>query len=114
MGTAETPGDYPEFDLRREVAENPRFIAMLRAGVPVRDAYEVSHLGDIQARNAAKAAAEMEKRVMDNVRAKGMRPNENGTTSQPGVIVKNDPSKFTKADRAEIARRVRRGERIVL
>ena len=49
--------------------ENPRFIAMLRAGVPVKDAYEVSHLGDIQARSAAKAAAEMEKRVMDNVRA---------------------------------------------
>lgn len=114
VGTAEAPGDYPDFDLRREVAENPRFIAMMRAGVPVRDAYEVSHLGDIQARNAAKAAAEMEKRVMDNVRAKGMRPNENGTTSQPGVIVKNDPSKFTKADREEIARRVRRGERIVL
>ena len=114
VGTADAPGDYPDFDLRREVAENPRFIAMLRAGVPVRDAYEVSHLGDIQARNAAKAAAEMEKRVMDNVRAKGMRPNENGTNSQPGVIVKNDPSKFTKADRAEIARRVRRGERIVL
>lgn len=114
VGTADAPGDYPDFDLRREVVENPRFIAMLRAGVPVRDAYEVSHLGDIQARNAAKAAAEMEKRVMDNVRAKGMRPNENGTNSQPGVIVKNDPSKFTKADRAEIARRVRRGERIVL
>ena len=114
VGTADAPGDYPDFDLRREVAENPRFIAMLRAGVPVRDAYEVSHLGEIQARNAAKAAAEMEKRVMDNVRAKGMRPNENGTNSQPGVIVKNDPSKFTKADRAEIARRVRRGERIVL
>lgn len=114
VGTADAPGDYPDFDLRREVAENPRFIAMLRAGVPVRDAYEVSHLGDIQARNAAKAAAEMEKRVMDNVRAKGMRPNENGTNSQPGVIVKNDPSKFTKADRAEIARRVRRGELIVL
>lgn len=114
VGTADAPGDYPDFDLRREVAQNPRFIAMLRAGVPVRDAYEVSHLGDIQARNAAKAAAEMEKRVMDNVRAKGMRPNENGTNSQPGVIVKNDPSKFTKADRAEIARRVRRGERIVL
>lgn len=113
VGTADAPGEYPDFDLKREVAENPRFIAMLRAGVPVKDAYEVSHLGDIQARSAAKAAAEMEKRVMDNVRAKGMRPNENGTTSQPGVIVKSDPSKFTKADRAEIARRVRRGERIV-
>ena len=113
VGTADAPGEYPDFDLKHEVAENPRFIAMLRAGVPVKDAYEVSHLGDIQARSAAKAAAEMEKRVMDNVRAKGMRPNENGTTSQPGVIVKSDPSKFTKADRAEIARRVRRGERIV-
>ena len=114
VGTAEAPGDYPDFDLRREVAENPRFIAMLRAGVPVRDAYEVSHLGDIQARNAAKAAAEMEKRVMDNVRAKGMRPNENGANSQPGVVLSGDPRAKTREGRAELARLARNGTRIEL
>lgn len=113
-GTKDEPGKYPSFDLKSEVEGNPRFLAMLRAGVPVQQAYEVTHLEDILAGNAADAAREMEKRVVDNMRAKGMRPNENGTSSQPGVIVKSDPSKFTKADRAEIARRVRRGERIVL
>lgn len=112
-GTKEAPGKYPDFNLSVE-AKNPRFLAMLRAGVPMQHAYEVTHLNDILATNAASAAREMEKRVVDNVRAKGMRPNENGTTSQPAVTVKSDPSKFTKADRAEIARRVRRGERIVL
>lgn len=113
-GTKDAPGEYPNFDLAAEVRDNPRFIAMLRAGIPVRDAYEVSHLGEILAGNAANAAREMEKRVVDNVRAKGMRPSENGTSSQPGVVRKSDPSKFTKEDRAEIARRVRRGERIIL
>lgn len=110
----ELAGKYPQFDLKTEVANNPRFVSMLRAGIPVQHAYEVTHLEDILAGNAASAAREMEKRVMDNVRAKGMRPSENGTSSQPGVVVKSDPNKFTKADRAEIARRVRRGERIVL
>lgn len=112
-GTAEAPGKYPSFDLATE-AKNPRFLAMLRAGVPMQHAYEVTHLTDILASNAASTARETEKRIVDNVRAKGMRPNENGTTSQPAVTVKSDPSKFTKADRAEIARRVRQGERIVL
>lgn len=110
----ELAGKYPQFDLKAECANNPRFLSMLRAGVPVQHAYEVAHLEEILAGNAADAAREMEKRVVDNVRAKGMRPNENGTSSQPGVVVKSDPSKYTKADRAEIARRVRRGERIVL
>lgn len=105
---------YPQFDLKTECANNPRFVSMLRAGVPVQHAYEVTHLEEILAGNAADAAREMEKRVVDNVRAKGMRPNENGTSSQPGIVRKSDPSKYTKADRAEIARRVRRGERIVL
>lgn len=112
-GTKENPGKYPDFNLAAEV-KNPRFLSMLRAGVPMQHAYEVTHLNDILASNAASTAREAEKRVMDNVRANGMRPSENGTTSQPAVTVKSDPSKFTKADRAEIARRVRRGERIVL
>lgn len=111
---AELTNKYPQFDLKTEVSNNPRFVSMLRAKVPMQHAYEVTHLDEILAGNAANAAREMEKRVVDNVRAKGMRPSENGTSSQPGVVVKSDPSKFTKADRAEIARRVRRGERVVL
>lgn len=114
IGTPDNPGEYPNFNFKAAMEHSPRFLHLLENHFSVKDAYESTFLADIKAEVAAKAAAEMEKRVMDNVRAKGMRPNENGTTSQPGVIVKNDPSKFTKADRAEIARRVRRGERIVL
>ena len=43
-----------------------------------------------------------------------MRPTENGTISQPGSVRKDDPSKWTKADRAEVMRRVARGEKITL
>lgn len=114
VGTPEAPGDYPGFDLRSEVESNPRFLSMLEAGVPLRNAYEVAHLSEILAGTARAVSAETEKRVTDHIRAKGNRPAENGTSSQTGIIRKSDPSKFTKAERQEIARRVARGEKIFL
>lgn len=114
IGTADAPGDYPSFDFAAECNSNPRFIAMLRAGVPVRQAYEVAHLSEILDGTAKTASAEAEKRVTDSIRAKGNRPAENGTASQTAIVRKSDPSQFTKADRAEIARRVAKGEHIVL
>lgn len=114
IGTADAPGDYPNFNFAAECNANPRFIAMLRAGVPVRQAYEVAHLPEILDGTAKTASAETEKRVTDNIRVKGSRPAENGTASQTAIVRKSDPSQFTKADRAEIARRVAKGERIVL
>lgn len=114
IGTADAPGDYPSFDFTAECKANPRFLAMLRSGVPVRQAYEVAHLPEILDGAAKTASAEAEKRVTDSIRAKGNRPAENGTASQTAIVRKSDPSQFTKADRAEIARRVAKGERIVL
>ncbi len=102
---------YPGFDLRTE-AQNPNFLAMLRAGVPVLHAYEVAHMDDIKAGIAAEQAKTTEKKVVDGIRAKGVRPPENGTVPQSGFTVRDDVSKLTKKDRAEIARRAARGERI--
>ncbi|HWQ51083.1 MAG TPA: hypothetical protein VN369_04695 [Terriglobales bacterium] len=99
--------DYPDFDLARE-AKNPRFLAMLRSGVPVRHAYEVLHLGDI----VQGVARVTEKRVVDGIRARGARPPENGMSSGSGIIVKSDVSRLTRADRAEIAKRALQGEKI--
>lgn len=104
-------GEYPDFDLNAEVG-NPQFLEMLKAGVPVRHAYEVMHLGDIKHSAAQQAAKQTEKQVTETIRAKGARPAENGTASASGVVVKSDPSRLTRADRAEIARRVARGEQI--
>lgn len=104
-------GLYPSFDLNAEV-KNPQFLSMLKAGVPVQHAYEVVHMEDIKAGVAKMQAKATEKQVVDGIRAKGARPQENGTTSQSAFTVKDDVSKLTKAERAEIARRVARGEQI--
>lgn len=102
---------YPSFDLNAEV-KNPQFLSMLRAGVPVQHAYEVIHMEDIKAGVAAMQAKATEKQVVDGIRAKGARPQENGTASQGAFVVKDDVSKLTRKDREEIARRAARGERI--
>lgn len=51
-----------------------------------------------------------EQAVIQNIRAKGTRPTENGISSQSAFTIKDDVSKLTKADRAAIAKRVARGE----
>jgi hypothetical protein len=102
-------GVYPSFDLNAEV-KNQQFLSMLKSGVPMQHAYEVVHLDDIKAGVAKMQAKATERQVVDGIRAKGARPQENGTTSQSAFTVKDDVSKLTKSERAEIARRVARGE----
>ena len=104
---------YPDFDLGTE-SKNPQFISMLKAGVPVQHAYEVIHMDEIKAGVAQSTARQTEKQVVDGIRAKGNRPAENGTSSKSAFTVKDDPHKWTKQDRAEVARRVARGETIKL
>ena len=105
--------DYPDFDLERE-SQDPQFLSMLRSGVPVKLAYEVMHMDEIKSTVAQTTAQKTEKQVVEGIRAKGARPAENGTSSQSGFVVKDDPAKWTKQDRAEIVRRVQRGEQIKL
>lgn len=104
---------YPSFDLAAE-SQNPQFISMLKSGVPVQHAYEVIHMEEIKAAERQLAAKAAEKQVTANVRARGSRPAENGTNSQGAFTIKNDPSKWSKKDRAEVVRRAQRGEQIML
>lgn len=100
---------YPSFDLNREV-QNRDFLSMLKAGVPVRQAYEVVHMDEIKAATASLQAKATEKAVTANIKAKGSRPQENGTGASSGFTVKDDVSRLTAKDRAEIAKRAMRGE----
>lgn len=104
---------YPSFDLAAE-SQNPQFLSMLKSGVPVQHAYEVVHMEEIKAAERQLAAKAAEKQVTANVRARGSRPAENGTNSQGAFTIKNDPSKWSKKDRAEVVRRAQRGEQIML
>lgn len=101
---------YPDFDLRKE-AKDPQFLALLRSGIPVRHAYEVLHMEQIKAGVAKQAAETAEKQVVEAIRAKGTRPAENGTAAQSAFTIKDDVSKLTRKDRAEIVRRVQMGDR---
>ena len=102
---------YPGFDFRAEIA-NRDFQGLLRAGVSVQQAYELIHMEEIKQAAAKSAAQTASAQMQANLKAKQGRPAENGTNSKTAVIVKNDVSKLTKADRAEIARRAMLGERI--
>ncbi len=106
-------GLYPEFNLETE-AKNPGFVKLLQSGIDVKTAYEVIHNDEIVNGAMRITADAVKKQVTDNIRARGMRPAENGSGASAATIVKKDPSKFTKEDRAEIARRARRGEVIEL
>jgi len=57
-------------------------------------------------------AQNVEQKLTNKIRANGARPTENGTSSQSSIAVKSDVSQLTKADLAEINRRVSRGEKI--
>ena len=102
---------YPSFDLRTEM-QNPRFVDLLRSNVDVRTAYEVLHKDEIIPAAMQFTAKKVEQKLTNKIIANGARPSENGINSQSAAQVKSDVSQLSKADRAEIARRVARGEKI--
>lgn len=103
--------NYPDFDLADEV-KNPGFLKLLRSGIDLRSAYYATHHEEIVKSMVQKATEEASLKITDSIRARGARPNENGTSGQSTAIIKTDVSKLTPKERAEIARRVSAGEEI--
>ena len=102
---------YPSFDFRKE-AQNPEFLSLLRNGNSVEHAYKVLHFDELT-QNAARVAAQTaDAQAQARIKQKASRPSENGTSSQSAAIVRNDVSTLTRKERAEIARRVARGDKI--
>lgn len=103
---------YPSFDFKKE-AQNPEFLSLLRNGNSVEHAYKVLHFDELT-QNAARVAAQTaDAQAQARIKSKASRPSENGTSSQSAAIVRNDVSTLTRKERAEIARRVQRGEKII-
>lgn len=102
--------NYPDFDLNTEI-HNSQFMDLLQRGISVDHAYKILHFDDIIKGSVTDAMQKSAKATADSIAARGTRPKENGNTGS-AVVYKSDVSKLTKADRAEIARRVARGESI--
>ena len=102
---------YPGFDMKSEM-NNPEFVKLLRSNVDVRTAYEVLHKDEIIPAAMQFTAKTVEQKLTQKIIANGARPSENGMSSQGAAVVKSDVSQLSKEDRAEIIRRVARGEKI--
>ena len=77
---------------------------------PVERAYQSTHHSELVNSAVEKARNETEKNVVDNIRAKGKRPMENGVQNNSSFTAGVEWGNLTKAQRAELLRRAERGE----
>ncbi len=103
--------EYPDFNISKE-AENPKFIALIKAGVDLKTAYEAIHYKDILDLAKEDAASKARKEATREFYSREARPEENGLSARSSAIIKTDVSKLSAKDRAEIAKRVAKGEKI--
>lgn len=106
---------YPALDLQAEM-KNPVFARLTSpaVGIDVRTAYEVVHRDEMRGAEMQYAAQKSAERMANAIRSGSMRPMENGLQGQQSnAPVKTDPKSLTRADREEIKRRVRLGEKII-
>ncbi len=101
---------YPKLSLVKEI-ENPQFRELLHRGVDVKSAFELVHKDEILSASMTYAAREVERLMTNKLLAEGNRPTENGGTHGPAVS-KTDVKSMSPADRKDIVRRVRMGEKI--
>ena len=100
---------YPALDITREV-RNPRFMALLKSGVGVGDAYLVAHRDEIIPAAMHYTAKAVEEKLANRIAANGARPSENAMSNRGTTLVADQVSHMSKAQRQDIIRRVQRGE----
>lgn len=103
---------YADFDLNTEL-QNPDFRRLISAvdpqyRMPMKQIYEMLHHDEFVEKAKADTAAAYAKSVAANA----ARPPENGLGNQAAVSGNKDVSKLTKKERAELAKRAQRGEKI--
>lgn len=104
---------FPGFDLRKEL-QNPVFARMTApdSGLTVEDAYYAVHRAEIQSAQAKVVADQTAKQMANSIRSNAARPDESGSR-QGSSTVSFDYSKASRAQREELKRRIRSGERIL-
>lgn len=102
---------YPEFDLRRELAQ-PQFLHLLRSRVDMRTAYEVVHSREIIPAAMQYAARVVEEKLSGAYRSRVERPAENGIRNSGAVMVGSDISGMSRQEYDRVCRRIERGERV--
>lgn len=105
---------YPEFDLQRE-QNDPAFAALLQGfvaspQVSLTKLYELFHLDSLKDLAASDAAAKTASQLLGAMQVRHARPNENGLVDVGQIAGRT--TRLTRKERAVLAERAARGERI--
>lgn len=104
---------YPAFELD-EVLNNPSVADMIRRGIGLEAAYRAAYFDQLMTESTARTAKQVEQGVAARIQQRAQRPAENGAHPGAAAETKVDVAHMTAKQRAELAKRARRGERIVL
>ena len=107
----ETRAYYPDFDMA-ESLQNETFRKLLRGGADVRTAFEAANKDRILPAAMKFAYEAAERMVAKRMASAAARPEENALGAAAAVAVRQDVSKLTRSDIADVSRRVARGERV--
>ena len=102
---------YPAFDLNAEM-QDPDFVRLLRAQVPLKTIYEVRHQDEILGGAMQYTAQKVAAKVAAGVSANRGRPAENGAAASGASGARFDVEHSTKEQRMALIRRAANGERI--
>ena len=107
---------FPNADIRAEF-QNPQFVRLTspEVGLSAKDAYWLIHRAEIEAMSAQTIAQKAQQKLSMAIQSGMSRPVENGARNvSPALEIRDDPKNWSRADREEVKRRVRNGERIEL
>ena len=104
---------YPAFELD-EVLNNPSVADMIRRGIGLEAAYRAAYFDQLMEASTARTAQQVEQGVTARIQQRAQRPAENGAHPGGAAEMKVDVAHMTAKQRAELAKRARRGECIVL
>ena len=105
-------GIYPSFSLEEALRTDETFTALLRAGLPVRTAYEAAHLEEIIGSAMRYAAGAAGRRAAHALREGAGRVRENPVLGRAGTPSKRDVNSLTEKDIFAILRQVGNGKKI--
>ena len=103
---------YPGFSLEKALREDKGFSALLRAGVPVRLAFEAANLEKIVGAAMRYAAEAAGRRTIQSIRAGTRRVRENPALDRAASVTKKDVGSLTEREILKILRQVGNGEKV--
>lgn len=109
---------YPGFQGLEEEANDPvtgeRFLQLLSSGIDVENAYKVVHMDDLISGALEYGVNKARQDTVQTIKARGMRPSENGASGTGAAVQHKDVASLTKDERAQLMKRALRGESIDL